>query len=414
MKKTSKKQQEPTSNADATVATEGNSTGVASTSTASEVLFGRFDAYQEEVRQRQLQFGGDGDDSEEEDGTDPVAAASGGGGDGSNASSTKTALVALVARYVKLVRGDLRRAAVVAAERQQEAEEDEHEDVNRRDAEIAGALKRIVDCALSSDSTGTGVGSLSTTSTAGIDTVDVGSAVLELVAALLGTSSVSSSVLSPAAAALVVHHAVDYTTAAMERIRVASCLFLGKVAEYHSAYAANNNNKNKQKKKKRSSAAGASSSLELIDAIVRALVPRATDKSAKVRLAFCYASAPFASSSSRAGGGEEGEDQDIVTSLLYLAQHDPVIKNRVAALTQMPLNLRTVEPIVARMRDVASQVRVAAAAKLAADGGNGADVWDAELRAATVQAGWTERYVGNKIAPRTAKALVISYSSKSY
>jgi hypothetical protein len=118
---------------------------------------------------------------------------------------------------------------------------------------------------------------------------------------------------------------------------------------------------------------------EFLDAISEALTLACTDKSKLVRHSAVTACSALLSL--------DTVEAEVLQSVIWVAQHDPIAPNRVAAIKALALTAETAEAVVARVRDVAAPVRVAALNKL-----RRLDSLDAELAAAVVQSGYTERY----------------------
>jgi hypothetical protein len=118
---------------------------------------------------------------------------------------------------------------------------------------------------------------------------------------------------------------------------------------------------------------------EILDAISEALTLACTDKSKLVRHSAVTACSALLSL--------DTVEAEVLQSVIWVAQHDPIAPNRVAAIQALTLTAETAEAVVARVRDVAAPVRVAALDKL-----RRLDTLDAELAAAVVQSGYTERY----------------------
>jgi len=248
-----------------------------------------------------------------------------------------------------------------------------------REEEIVSTLQNLVDCALAAtDASAVNVGSKGT-----VKNESPAFWILDLLAALLASHSPTSADDDensdkdhgePLTILLVLQHVVNYTTVLLERIRAASLFFLGSFARYY--VNRNSNNKNIVPET-------STSSVAVLDLLTSAIVARITDKSSKVRQAAVAAAGC---------GGLASKDRDVLTSLVYAAQHDPSTKTRALAVQNLPPSeLSSVEAWVSRLRDENINVRVAAAHRLSL---LPSQMWDAELRVSVVQAGLSQqRYV---------------------
>lgn len=100
----------------------------------------------------------------------------------------------------------------------------------------------------------------------------------------------------------------------------------------------------------------AQESLERLDSIQQAILPRFTDKAIAVRCAVvkaCFASSNIESN-------PLCTDPDILQAVQWIVQHDPSPINRMIAIQHVPINRTTIEYLIPRIRDTKMNVRIAA------------------------------------------------------
>lgn len=210
----------------------------------------------------------------------------------------------------------------------------------------AVALQQCLDCAMSSQET------------------DSAAPVLDVVAcagALTGTLP------------SLVDRALQFSQVVLERVRCLSLHFLGEAVHRLTASGPT----------AAPAALTAAQSDALWDRIAHAISRSCTDKSKLVRHAVVQASQKLFQNDD---GSVEGTG--VLQSVLWVLRHDPIAKNRMAALSALPITLQTTDAIVERVRDADGDVRVAALHHLT----NPHDL-DSELMAAVLQSGYTTRCV---------------------
>jgi hypothetical protein len=212
----------------------------------------------------------------------------------------------------------------------------------------AAALLHFLDCAL--------------VSTIGDDNNESGSAeagvrVFQLIAGV----AAETGTVGP-----VTDRAIEFASTLVDRVRSNALLFLKHVVVVVAA-ADTLSHENRE------------DTNAILDAVAATLTEACTDKSKLVRSS--------AVDACQALLALDSVEADVLQSVIWVMQHDPVPVVRAAALHSLPLTAETVEAVVARVRDVSPVVRVAALTKLKPLGS-----LDAELAAAVVQSGYTERY----------------------
>jgi hypothetical protein len=147
---------------------------------------------------------------------------------------------------------------------------------------------------------------------------------------------------------MVISRAVEFSTVLLERIRGHACILLGKIAKAlldlrkSAAIAARDN----------SDIDWAEANLELIQ---DALLPRLQDKGQAVRCQAIDAVGNFFTVP------EDAETYgEILDALLWNLAHDPSVSNRIIAVQSVPVNEKTTDYIIARIRDVKPKVRAEA------------------------------------------------------
>jgi hypothetical protein len=177
-----------------------------------------------------------------------------------------------------------------------------------------------------------------------------------------------------------VDRATEFSVTLLDRVRSNSLLFLKQVIVAMSSPRSNQVQKSSSLSDDLENDDRRDDENAILDAISEALTFACTDKSKMVRQSAVNACQALLSLDS--------VESDVLQSVIWVSQHDPVARNRVAGIQALPLRAETVEVVVARVRDVSTLVRVAALRKL-----HKLDALDAELCAAIVQSGYTERYV---------------------
>jgi hypothetical protein len=193
---------------------------------------------------------------------------------------------------------------------------------------IADQLVHFVDCAIATE--------MNSDSQYSVDSI------LELAAAVaVGISN--------AAATAVLERAIQFSSALLERVRLAACRLIGFILEYLDTSDMEHTN---------TSSTTTSPTMELWEMAASALLPRLLDKSQAVRKAAIAAAGNVFTE--HTDFSNDSVADTIQEALLYSVQHDPSVSNRVAAVQSLFVTRQTIPYIIARVRDVKSKVRVAA------------------------------------------------------
>jgi hypothetical protein len=143
---------------------------------------------------------------------------------------------------------------------------------------------------------------------------------------------------------------------------------------------------------------------DVLDMASQTLIPCFTDKSQIVRMTAIQGGANFFE-------GNDTTDPDILQAMLWALQHDPSLVNRYAACQSLPLNLETIDYILARIRDVKPKVRCMALERLQHAFLSSASILDPPQAAAAVVTGWTKRYVSYPAIYNASSSVTFSIAS---
>jgi hypothetical protein len=198
--------------------------------------------------------------------------------------------------------------------------------------QIADHLVHFIDCAIATDMNS--------------DSQDSVDSIVELAAAVAVGIWEHKSTPNAAATAVLVR-AIQFSSALLERVRLAACRLIGYILEYLDTSDIENTN-----------SSHSTPTIELWEMAASALLPRLLDKSQAVRKAAIEASGNLCTADTKLSNHSVADT--IQEALLYSVQHDPSVSNRVAAVQSLFVTPETIPYIIARVRDVKSKVRVAA------------------------------------------------------
>lgn len=184
---------------------------------------------------------------------------------------------------------------------------------------------------------------------------------------------------STAVADMVISRAIEYSTVLLERIRGHSCILLGTIA-YTLA---------EMQGKKDS---GKDEWIEMnLWLVIEALMPRLQDKGQAVRFHAIKAAGNFFSAMEKLEAYEE-----MLDAMLWSVAHDPSVSNRVMAVQSVPVNSKTLDVIVARVRDVKPKVRAEALYALSSKSEAVTEMTEQQL-VDLIQSGFTSRYAARTV-----------------
>lgn len=204
------------------------------------------------------------------------------------------------------------------------ADNNEDVGVSELEEEIGNLLVHFIDATVASDATS--------------DLQESVDRVMALIAAFGITYSTE-------VATKIMERAMEFSTVLLERIRGHACVLLGKIAK--TLLEMKRNKKNTEE------------DLEWIEdcleQVLEALVPRLQDKGQAVR---CHAITAVGNVFATAEDVENYET--VLEALMWSVSHDPSVSNRIAAVQSVPVNEKTLDVIISRVRDVKPKVRAEA------------------------------------------------------